>query len=195
MSFTWANILTLFRIVITPLFLVMILSGDPVWIAWSTVLYFVGAISDYFDGYLARKFNSGTNWGKFTDPLADKILTLAALAAFVFLDIIPLWMVVLIGIRDLIITLMRVFGSSLKRPVQTSYFAKIKTFVQMFFIGFILILLFVKSTKIFSFDSEMVNNWLYSDATYLSMLIVTLFSVVTLIEYLYKSFSAKSVQN
>lgn len=193
MSFTWANILTLFRIVITPIFLVLILSGDPVWIAWSTVLYFIGAISDYFDGYLARKFNSGTKWGKFSDPLADKFLTLAALAAFVFLDIIPLWMVLLIAFRDLVITLMRVFGSSLKRPVQTSFFAKIKTFVQMFFIGVVLVLLFIKSTKIFSIEPEMVNNWLYSDATYVSMLVVTLLSVITLIEYLYKSFFAKSV--
>ena len=101
------NQLTVLRIILTPVFLVLFLSGDPLLIQISLAVYLIAAITDWYDGWLARKFNYITEWGKFLDPLADKILTSGAFFAFVYLDVLELWMVLVIVIRDFAITGLR----------------------------------------------------------------------------------------
>ena len=98
------NQLTTLRIILTPVFLFLFISGDPVLIQISLVVYIVAAITDWYDGWLARKFNYITSWGKFMDPLADKILTSTAFFAFVEIGILELWMVILVVFRDLLVT-------------------------------------------------------------------------------------------
>jgi CDP-diacylglycerol--glycerol-3-phosphate 3-phosphatidyltransferase len=106
----------------------------------SVVIYIIAALSDWYDGWLARKFNYITSWGKFWDPLADKILTSIAFIGFAIVDLIPWWMVIIIVGRDVIITLLRVFSDMKNYNFTTSYYAKWKTLLQMIFLYYLLIL-------------------------------------------------------
>ena len=133
------NQLTVLRIILTPVFLFFFLSDNPVFKLISLGIFIIAALTDWYDGWLARKFNYITNWGKFWDPLADKILTSAAFMGFVILDIIPLWMVLIIIIRDMVITSLRAYADYKDFSFPTSYYAKWKTFIQMAFLYYLLI--------------------------------------------------------
>lgn len=101
------NQLTVLRIILTPVFVYLFLMDDPVLKQISLGVFILAAITDWYDGWLARKFNYITAWGKFLDPLADKILTSSAFFAFVFLGVLPLWMVIVIAARDFFVTFLR----------------------------------------------------------------------------------------
>jgi len=137
---TLPNQLTVLRIILSPVFLFFFLS-DVIWMKQvSVAIYIVAALSDWYDGWLARKFNYITSWGKFWDPLADKILTSVAFIGFAIVDLIPSWMVIVIVGRDVIITLLRVFADMKNYAFTTSYYAKWKTLLQMVFLYYLLIL-------------------------------------------------------
>jgi CDP-diacylglycerol---glycerol-3-phosphate 3-phosphatidyltransferase len=137
---TLPNQLTILRIILSPVFLFLFLS-DVIWMKQlSVAIYIVAALSDWYDGWLARKFNYITSWGKFWDPLADKILTSAAFIGFAIVELIPWWMVIIIVGRDVIITLLRVFSDMKSYTFTTSYYAKWKTLLQMIFLYYLLIL-------------------------------------------------------
>ncbi|MCB0752032.1 MAG: CDP-alcohol phosphatidyltransferase family protein, partial [Ignavibacteriae bacterium] len=104
------NQLTTLRIILTPVFLFLFLSGDSLYMQISLAVYIIAAITDWYDGWLARKFDYITTWGKFMDPLADKILTSTAFFAFVFIDVLSLWMVIVVVFRDLFVTGLRLFA-------------------------------------------------------------------------------------
>lgn len=143
---TLPNQLTVLRIILSPVFLFFFLS-DLIWMKQiSAVIYIVAALSDWYDGWLARKFNYITSWGKFWDPLADKILTSVAFIGFAIVDLIPWWMVIVIVGRDVIITLLRVFADMKNFAFTTSYYAKWKTMLQMFFLYYLLILFVAQFT-------------------------------------------------
>ncbi len=137
---TLPNQLTVLRIILSPLFLYFFLSDVILMKQVSVVIYIIAALSDWYDGWLARKFNYITSWGKFWDPLADKILTSAAFIGFAIVDLIPWWMVIIIVGRDVIITLLRVFADMKNYAFTTSYYAKWKTMLQMIFLYYLLIL-------------------------------------------------------
>lgn len=184
MKFTFANILTLARLFLAPLFLVFLLTSAPWAITTAIILFIVGAFTDYLDGYMARRMGEFTEHGAFLDPLADKILTTSAFVGFYILDIMPLWMLVVIVVRDFGTTLLRTLSSDTVAPLRTSASAKVKTFLQMCFIVYALALLWAaeasSSAGIRSFGSE----WLYSDVTYYSILLITLFTLWTFIQYI-----------
>ena len=137
---TLPNQLTILRIVLSPVFLFLFLS-DVIWMKQlSVAIYIIAALSDWYDGWLARKFNYITSWGKFWDPLADKILTSSAFIGFAVVDLIPWWMVIIIVGRDVLITLLRVFADMKSYTFTTSYYAKWKTLLQMIFLYYLLIL-------------------------------------------------------
>lgn len=136
---TLPNQLTILRIILSPIFLFFFLS-DVVWMKQvSVAIYIVAALSDWYDGWLARKFNYITSWGKFWDPLADKILTSVAFIGFAMVELIPWWMVIIIIGRDVLITLLRVFADMKNYAFTTSYYAKWKTLLQMIFLYYLLI--------------------------------------------------------
>ena len=85
------NHLSIARIILTPLFLILFLSGESYLMQISLAVYVIAAITDWYDGWLARKFNYITQTGKFLDPLADKILVSAAFFAFAYLEILEYW--------------------------------------------------------------------------------------------------------
>ena len=185
MIFNLPNIISFSRVIVAPLFIILMLSGDDGYIILACYLYVLAAFSDYIDGWYARKYNLVTKLGIFFDPLADKILTTACFVVFVCLDIIPLWMVIIIVIRDFGTTFMRIMSSVLNYQMDTSISAKTKTTIQMIFIGAILCLIFIRSTGIFELKAAQVNKLLYSDYVEYSMFLLVLITVWTLIEYFF----------
>ena len=140
---TIPNILTVLRVVMIPFFIYFLLKNEP-YARWLALLLFMTAsITDFFDGYLARKLNQDTKFGRFLDPFADKALVVSTIVAFVYLDkLIPLWMILIIIGRDILITAMRFLAIRKGVEVVTSRLAKAKTAFQMISI-FIILTIFV----------------------------------------------------
>ena len=178
MKFTAANIISFSRVLIAPFFFLLIISDSSISIIIACLLFAVGAFTDYLDGYLARKYNEVTEFGNFFDPLADKVLTGAAFIAFVTMDILPLWMVLTVIIRDVCTTFLRIFAENEGCSMVTSKSAKTKTFLQMLFITYVLMLILV--TNISSLNCMQL---VYSNSTYLMMLFLTCLTIWTLLEY------------
>ncbi len=179
------NQLTVLRIILTPVFLVLFLMGDPLMVQLSSVVFVIAAITDWYDGWLARKFNYITEWGKFMDPLADKILTSTAFFAFVFVGILPMWMVLIIVIRDILITLLRIFADHKKISFATSRSAQVKTFLQMFFLYYLLVIYTLNTFENLHTRYYNIYELLFGkNLIYYSMLFITLFTFITGITYL-----------
>lgn len=182
------NQLTVLRIILTPIFLFLFISGEPTLIQISLGVFLIAALTDWYDGWLARKFNYITEWGKFMDPLADKILTSTAFFAFVSIGLVNLWMVLLIVLRDAIITLLRVYADYKKVSFNTSYIAKLKTFFQMLFLYYLLVLYSFNTIDYFKNNYQnIINILLNKDLVYYSMLFVTFITVYSGITYFYEN--------
>ncbi|MCF8240042.1 MAG: CDP-diacylglycerol--glycerol-3-phosphate 3-phosphatidyltransferase [Melioribacteraceae bacterium] len=178
------NQLTVLRIILTPVFVYLFLSEEPLLKQISLGVFIIAAITDWYDGWLARKFNYITNWGKFLDPLADKILTSAAFLAFVFLDVLDLWMVLIIIIRDMVITGIRVFAEFQNKSFATSILAKWKTFLQMIFIYYLLVVFTLETVETLYKGNETIFAILMDrDLIYYSMLLITVITFYTGIAY------------
>lgn len=133
------NQLTFLRILLTPVFLAFLFSADPLLRQLSLVVFIVAMLTDWYDGWVARRWGYVTRWGTFLDPLADKILTSAALIGFIYLDLVPPWTVWVIVIRDIAITGFRSYAELKGKPFDTSRMAKTKTFLQFTLIYYILL--------------------------------------------------------
>ncbi|AFH49037.1 CDP-diacylglycerol-glycerol-3-phosphate 3-phosphatidyltransferase [Ignavibacterium album JCM 16511] len=182
---TLPNQLTVLRIILTPVFLYFFLSDNPLFIQTSLTIYIVAALTDWYDGWLARKFNYITEWGKFWDPLADKILTSVVFIGFVIVKLLPLWMVLLIIFRDFSVTLLRVYADSRGYSFRTTYYAKWKTMLQMIFLYYLLILYVAKNTiEIYNQYQSVIDLLLNKDIVYFVMLIITIITVHSGITYL-----------
>jgi len=175
---TLPNQLTVLRIILSPVFLFLFLS-DVVWMKQLSVLvYIIAALSDWYDGWLARKFNYITSWGKFWDPLADKILTSFAFIGFTIVGLIPIWMVIIIVGRDVIITLLRVFADMKNYNFTTSYYAKWKTMLQMIFLYYLLILFVAQySPEINVKYGKIILTLLNNELIYFIALFITLITL------------------
>ncbi|PKL83129.1 MAG: CDP-diacylglycerol--glycerol-3-phosphate 3-phosphatidyltransferase [Ignavibacteriae bacterium HGW-Ignavibacteriae-3] len=182
------NQLTVLRIILTPVFLVLFLSGEPWMIQVSYLVFIIAAITDWYDGWLARKFNYITEWGKFMDPLADKILTSTAFMAFVLVGILPMWMVLIIIIRDILITLLRIYADHRKISFTTSRTAQVKTFIQMFFLYYLLLIYTLNTfEKLHTTYYNLFEILLNRDILFYSMLFITLFTLITGISYIFSN--------
>lgn len=182
---TLPNQLTVLRIILTPVFLYFFLSDNPLFIQISLAIYIIAALTDWYDGWLARKFNYITEWGKFWDPLADKILTSVVFIGFVIVKLLPLWMVLLIIFRDLSVTLLRVYADSRGYSFRTTYYAKWKTMLQMIFLYYLLILYVAKNTiEIYNQYQTFIDLLLNKEIVYFVMLVITIITVHSGISYL-----------
>lgn len=182
------NQLTVLRIILTPVFMVLFLTGEPWLIQISSVVFIIAAITDWYDGWLARKFNYITEWGKFMDPLADKILTSTAFMAFVIIGMLPLWMVLIIIIRDFVITLIRVYADYRKVSFTTTRTAQLKTFLQMFFLYYLLLIYTLNTfEKLHDAYKDLFRILFDPVGIYTAMLIITVFTVITGITYIYRN--------
>lgn len=126
------NKLTMFRVILIPFFVVFLLADiTPAdkWIALA--IFIIASLTDLLDGKIARKYNLVTNFGKFMDPLADKLLVCSALICLVALERIAAWMVIVIIAREFIISGFRLVASDNGVVIAASYWGKFKTTFQM----------------------------------------------------------------
>lgn len=189
---TPANVVTLIRILLVPVFVVAIISPWPdyfpqwpdaeLWKPWVAALIFaVLSCTDALDGYLARSRGEVTNFGKFIDPLADKILVAAALLALIELQLLPSWVALLIIAREFIVSGLRMLVATHGVVVAASWYGKAKTVFQI-----IAILLFIikGSDLLTSLHPDMefalyVVSWFF-------MIIALVLTIVSMIDYFVK---------
>lgn len=177
------NILSLFRLIISPVFFILLISENSSLILLAYILYIVGAISDYLDGLLARRYNAMTKFGNFFDPLADKFLTSFAFVGFAVMQIIPTWMVIVVIFRDTFTTVIRIYQFESKTGLITSQFAKWKTFLQMIFIFGLLTLILIFNLELINLSRDNYLNILSSPWIDYFMGFITLISIWTLLDY------------
>jgi CDP-diacylglycerol--glycerol-3-phosphate 3-phosphatidyltransferase len=137
--FTVSNLLSFSRIVLALPTAILIFFKHK-YLPLALVFFTVASITDFFDGYFARIYNSHTTLGKFLDPLADKVLIISALFSFYLTGLIDLWVVLAVAIRDVVITLLRVATISQGYVLNPTRAAKLKTALQFVFIYFLFFL-------------------------------------------------------
>ena len=181
---TLANKLSLLRIVLSPVFFLLIVAGGSLPRQISLAVFLLAAMTDWYDGVIARRSGTVTNFGKFLDPLADKFLTSAAFLAFAWLGYVPWWMVIIIVFRDIVITLLRSFAESRGEHIVTSKSAQWKTFIQMTVLYYLLLLIVGKDVGwVRALLGGVLPALLDPSLVYLLMLAVTLFTLVTGVQY------------
>jgi CDP-diacylglycerol--glycerol-3-phosphate 3-phosphatidyltransferase len=128
---TTACKITLMRVFLIPVFLVVLLWGFPGsrWVALA--IFIVAGLTDYLDGYIARRYNQVTNFGRFIDPLADKLLVTAALLVFVQWGQMPAWCVMLVLAREFAVTGLRLVAVEGGRVIAAAWSGKVKTAVSL----------------------------------------------------------------
>ena len=126
------NKLTLIRIVLVPVFMAFLLWPDcPHRFLIAGLVFGAAALTDLFDGRLARKNNQITDFGKFMDPIADKLLIAGALAAVIQLGLCSAWVLVLILAREFLVTSLRLVAASTGKVIAANLWGKVKTITQM----------------------------------------------------------------
>ena len=179
------NQLTLFRIALTPVFAWFLLSDSPLFRQLSLAIFVIAALTDWYDGWIARKMGYTTRWGKFLDPLADKILSSTALLVYVSLGLVDGWMVWIIIARDFLITGLRTYMEYHDQPIVTSKTAQAKTFGEFVVIYYILILYVARSVpSVYEQFGSTIDSLMHPQVLFGMMLLVTLSSVGTGIAYL-----------
>ena len=161
------NKLTVARMILVPFLVVFLLTG---WGGdanrWICLAIFVAAsVTDWFDGHLARKYNLITNFGKFMDPLADKLLVCSAMICMIELDKLPAWVVIIIIGREFIISGFRLIAAENGIVIAANYWGKFKTVSQMIMI----ILLMLDFGGIFTVLTQ-IFIWLSVALTIISLL-------------------------
>ena len=121
---TTANKITIFRILLIPVFLVLAYMGQ---MTWALLVYIIACLSDMADGYIARHYNQISNFGKFMDPLADKVLVLAAMCFFIENGQMPGWAVVIVLFREFAVSGLRLIAVEQQRVIAAAWSGKIKT--------------------------------------------------------------------
>ncbi len=172
------NKITLFRVFMIPIFLVfMLVPGITYGRYIAAGIFIIAAISDFLDGYIARKNHLVTNFGKFMDPLADKLLVSSALICFVELKQIYSWIVIIIIAREFIISGFRLIASDKGVVIAASWWGKVKTNVQMI----------MSIMLIINLDYTVINV-LEQVAIYLALAL----TVISLVDYMVKNKSVLS---
>lgn len=169
--FSPPNQLTVLRILLTPVFILLLLSPDPLLRKVSVAVFILALLTDWYDGWVARRWGYVTRWGAFLDPFADKIVTSAALIAFVYLNLVPAWTVWVIILRDVVITFLRTYAEYKGRPFTTTKFAKTKTFLQFVVIYYLLLLFVAQDVEYFRIHHSSLIEALSNHAVVYSMMV------------------------
>ena len=191
---TPSNVITITRILLVPLFVAALLAPWPEWFGanaamlndWKSIvaagIFVLISCTDWLDGYLARSRNEVTDFGKFMDPLADKILVTAALIALVELGNLPTWVVLIILAREFIVSGVRMMAASKGVVIAASMLGKFKTVFQMIAI----VLFTIKDSHMVGSFGEAVSDVLW-DVSWVIMLIAVGLTIASMIDYLYKA--------
>lgn len=133
---TMANKLTVLRILLIPVFLILAYNDAP---AAALIVYIIACATDFIDGYIARRFDQISNFGKFMDPLADKMLVLSAMCYFVENWQMPGWCVAIVLLREFAVSGLRLLAVEKDRVIAAAMSGKVKTFSTMIALGFMLV--------------------------------------------------------
>ena len=176
------NKLTLFRVVLVVPFILLLLGGQEGWLGIPTmvadwialVVFILASLTDLIDGKIARKYNLVTNFGKFMDPLADKLLVCSALIALVEMERIASWIVIVIISREFIISGFRLIAADSDVVIAASYWGKFKTVFQM-----IMVCLMIVNFSSWHIFFRVIND--------IVMWIAVALTVISLIDYIVKN--------
>ena len=188
-----ANKLTILRLILIP-FYVVFLMLDPVLIASqqnivffshiALTIFIVASLTDTFDGKIARKYNLVTDFGKFADPLADKILVVSAMVCFVALGRMPFWAVIIILAREFAISGFRLVVAGKGVVLAASMIAKVKTGWQMVMCGF---MTFNMAALVAKQGWPEVVTTVYDILTQITMYVALALTIISMIDYFYKN--------
>ena len=145
-----ANQLTILRIVLVPVFMYFLLAGN---MNLAAAIFIIASLTDFLDGFLARKMNLITNLGKFMDPLADKVLVMAAFICLVEIGSVSSWAVVIILGREFIVSIFRAVAAAEGIVIAASWWGKLKTNSQMLAI----VLLLFNNTPLEVMDGQLAQ--------------------------------------
>ena len=188
------NKLTIFRVVLILPFVLLLLGSYVGW-GWfraifgeesavaefiALAVFIIASLTDMLDGKIARKYHLVTNFGKFMDPLADKLLVCAAMIVLVEMGRIPSWIVVLIISREFIISGFRLIASDKGVVIAASYWGKFKTTFQMIMIG----MMIVEDVPIFA---NFGGGKVFSVLTTIIMIIALALTIISLVDYVWKN--------
>jgi len=180
------NILTTARVILSFVFAVLLLKvGVPSKIAALSV-FVVASITDFLDGYYAKKYNLITNFGKIMDPVADKMLILIAFFIFVRMDIMPLWMFIVVFIREVLITALRLVATFKGKILAAENLGKYKTVAQIVAICVILLYVILLEAGVFLSTTGFVFCW-YRVCIDLMLLVSVFLTLLSGISYLIAS--------
>ena len=190
---TPANIVTLIRICLVPVFVLAILSPWPEWVGLPGItmeakcviaagIFILISCTDWIDGYLARSRGEVTDFGKFMDPLADKILVTAALIALVELAVLPGWPVLIILAREFIVSGIRMVAASKGTVIAASWYGKAKTVFQIIDI----VLFLLKDSLTFTTAAGAFTNPMFV-LSWTVMVIALILTVMSMLDYLVKA--------
>ncbi len=179
------NKITLFRIALTFVFMFFLFSKGVMFKSLALATFILAALSDYADGFIAKKYEITTNFGKLMDPIADKVFTLAAFLAFVEMKLVPAWMVVIIIMRELVITGLRIMALRSDEFLPAGMGGKQKTVSQMLSIFVILLFIIFKEAGVstFGFWDASFEYW-YRQLIFILMLITVAFTVISGVSYI-----------
>ena len=167
------NKLTIFRVILIPFFVVLLLFDITAYDKWiALAIFIIASLTDFLDGHIARKYNLVTNFGKFMDPLADKLLVCSAMICLVELARIPAWVVIIIIAREFIISGFRLVASDNGIVIAASYWGKFKTTFQMVMIVMLIL----------DFDGS-----LYQACTEAVTYVALALTVISLVDYIWKN--------
>ncbi len=169
------NKLTMFRIVLIPVFLVLLFMGGQAMRYAALAVFCIASLTDCLDGYIARKYNLITNFGKFMDPLADKLLVCSAMIALISVEsvvMLPAWVVIIIIAREFMITGFRTLAAEQNVVIAAGFWGKLKTISQMIMIIVLLL---------------NIDNGVFTYLSYALIGIATVLTIVSAVDYLYKN--------
>ncbi|MDO8915230.1 MAG: CDP-diacylglycerol--glycerol-3-phosphate 3-phosphatidyltransferase [Coriobacteriia bacterium] len=183
-----ANWITLVRMTFIPVFLVFLLGqfgGNPVWVAarpWlAAIVFIILAVTDVVDGYVARTRNEVTTFGKFIDPLADKLLVTAALVGLVQLGNLPGWIAIVIISRELVVSGLRMVAVAEGKVIAASAWGKVKTVFQIIaIVGFI-----VKDSPSLSAYATARGAEAFGVLSWVVMSLAIALTIVSAVQYFY----------
>ncbi|MCX8093707.1 MAG: CDP-diacylglycerol--glycerol-3-phosphate 3-phosphatidyltransferase [Candidatus Goldbacteria bacterium] len=190
------NRITIFRILIIVIFIPTLLHNTMISSYIALFLFLIAAVSDFIDGYIARKYNVISTFGKVMDPLADKIMSLSAILCFVQLNIIPAWMVIIIVGREFLVSGIRILAADEGKIIMASNWGKAKTVIEIIAIISILFLMCVNHTiNYYHFSRQnlilegepLTEFLLLKVIPYILMFIVAGISLISGFEYFFKN--------
>ncbi|MBQ7582032.1 MAG: CDP-diacylglycerol--glycerol-3-phosphate 3-phosphatidyltransferase [Lachnospiraceae bacterium] len=191
------NKLTVIRAAVVPVFVFFLLGRELfapnyVWLAeWIALIIFIAAaVTDLLDGKLARKYNLVTNFGKFMDPLADKLLVCSALICLVSMERLAAWIAIIIIAREFIISGFRLIASDQGIVIAASMWGKVKTVIQIVMIGFLIgapsLCEFLDSLASYSAAFPVIAT-IFRWISVILVVVALALTIISLVDYIYKN--------